>query len=86
MLNIKGLVRMRRLLGISGEVIAEEMCTTKQTVSNIELGKAENNMSVRFYRVTILKLVDQVNLEKREDLIDDLKAVIKYLETGKDEI
>lgn len=86
MLTIKGLATMRKLLNISVDDVAEEMNTNKETVNVIELDMEENQMVARFYRLTILKLVDDLDIEKREDLSYDLKAVIKYLETGKDEI
>ena len=80
MLTINELVRMRKLLGISGEVIADEMSTTKQTVSNIERKQAENTMSIRFYRLTVLQLIKEIDIEKKEELKYDLKNIIKYLE------
>ena len=85
MLTINELVRMRKLLGISGEVIADEMSTTKQTVSNIERKLAESNwrintMSIRFYRLTVLQLIKEIDIEKKKELKYHLKNIIKYLE------
>ena len=86
MLKIEDLVKMRKMVGISQLDISDEMLTTKQTISNIELGKSENLMATRFYRITVLKMMRDLSKEKKEDLIADLKNIIEYLETGKDEI
>lgn len=80
MLTIIELANMRKMLGISGEVIAEEMCTTRQTVSNIERGKAENKMSITFYRMTVIKLIKEIDQEKRESLKHDFENIIKCFE------
>lgn len=86
MLTIKGLVKMRKMLGIRGQDIADEMSTTKQTISNIELERAETTMSTRFYRLTVLKMVENIDKEIKDNLKYELENIIKYLESGKDEI
>ena len=79
MLEINELILIRRMLGITGEDMAKEMDTTRQTVSNLELGKAQNKMTMKFYRMTILELVRKYESEKKEEIKINLINIIKYL-------
>ncbi len=79
MLDINELILIRRMLGITGEDMAKEMDTTRQTVSNLELGKAQNKMTMKFYRMTMLEFVRKYESEKKEELKTNLTNIIKYL-------
>jgi DNA-binding XRE family transcriptional regulator len=79
MTNINQLAMMRKLLGITQEDVANEMDTTKQTISNIESGKAENPMAFKFYRLTVPKLIAKIDKDTKENLVYDLEDIIRYL-------
>ena len=80
MLEINELAMIRKMLGISGVVIAEKMGTTRQTVNNIELGKAQNKMAIKFYRMTMLEIIQKYEIEKKERFKTNLMNIIKYLD------
>jgi len=79
MILLDEVVRMRKLFGITGEDIADEMSTTKQTVSNIESGKSDNTMSIRFYRLTVLDFIKRIDPEKKQEVLYSLNMIIKHL-------
>jgi len=53
MLNKDWLKTARILLGMSQKEIADQMCTTKQTICNIETGKSSHKMTMAFYELTL---------------------------------
>ena len=63
----------RELLGLTMEDVANEMQTTKQTISNMETSKTSNTMALEFYtRVLEDKLIcgDQSMRGKIEQILD----------------
>lgn len=68
---------LRTMLGISGLTIADHMKTTKQTVSNIERESSKNTMSIKFYRMTVLKLV---NAATNGNIKSNLRNILDHLE------
>lgn len=48
----------RVYLGLTQEDIAKEMCTTKQTISNVESGKSVSTMTLEFYERVLREKMD----------------------------
>ena len=67
---------LRTMLGISGLTIADHMETTKQTVSNIERGSSKNAISIKLYRMTVLK---RVNAATNGNIKSNLRSILNHL-------
>jgi transcriptional regulator with XRE-family HTH domain len=68
MLNGKQLKQSRKLLGLSLEEVAKRMYTTRQTISNIELGNSNHPMTVAFYN----RIIEDLIKEEKEEYIEEL--------------
>ena len=78
MLEVNEIMMIRKMLGISSSVIAGEMETTRQTINNIENGKAQK-MSIKFYIITVLDLINKCDSQKKEEVKNNLMKIIEYL-------
>ena len=58
------LARIR--LGFTMEEVAKELGTTRQTISNIELGKSKNGMAFNYYKLYLETKLKESNLPTLE--------------------
>ena len=77
MLNKEWLKMARILLKMTQQEVANQMCTTKQTICNIEIGESFNKMTMKFYEVTLKN-----NIEKNPDK-ELIEKILSYLESTK---
>lgn len=76
-MDLSHYIEARRILGYSLEDVALYMKTTKQTISNLELGRTNNQMTEEFYKQTIVTLIKEDN-QKR---ISHLAATVEFMKT-----
>ena len=64
MITIGELGMVRKIIGISEEKVSDEMNTSVKTIRAIENEQIPDPMTNRFYRLTILKLIKQIDFDK----------------------
>ena len=69
--------QIRVLLGVSVKDIANEMKTTKQTISNIELEKSNNSMAIEFYTRVIHERIYKLEIKDHEKIIKIIKILFE---------
>lgn len=81
MLDGRELRILRETLEITLVEIANRMCTTKQTISNLELGKSNNRSALKFYNVILFEIINERDLLKQIDekikKLEEIKKMLK---------